>query len=41
MGDPVRAGLTSIKMYMEHPDVADFEGKLKILEDAKVCMIVI
>lgn len=36
MGDPVRAGLTSIKMYMEQLETLDFEHKLKILEDARV-----
>jgi len=34
MHDPVRAGLTSIKMFMDHEPM-DFEGKLRILEDAK------
>lgn len=36
MGDPVRAGLTSIKMYMEQIEMLDFEHKIKILEDARV-----
>lgn len=35
MQDPVRAGLTSIKMFMEY-DPMDFDGKIRILEDAKV-----
>jgi len=30
----VRAGLTSIKMFMDH-DPLDFDGKLRILEEAK------
>ncbi len=36
MQDPVRAALTCIKMYMETIDPLDFEGKLRLLEDAKV-----